>query len=71
MGGGKYSEVCLSAIHKSSINSSSAQVFKGTDILNDETCVIKVLKPVSEKKIKREVSRSRVVVERKFLSVWS
>lgn len=31
------------------------QVFEGTDILNDETCAIKVLKPVSEKKIKREV----------------
>ena len=32
-----------------------AQVFEGTDILSDETCIIKVLKPVSEKKIKREV----------------
>lgn len=31
------------------------QVFEGTDVLNDETCAIKVLKPVSEKKIKREV----------------
>jgi len=32
-----------------------SEVFEGTDILNDETCIIKVLKPVSEKKIKREI----------------
>lgn len=32
-----------------------SEVFEGTDILNDETCAIKVLKPVSEKKIKREI----------------
>jgi len=32
-----------------------SEVFEGTDVLNDETCIIKVLKPVSEKKIKREI----------------
>lgn len=31
------------------------QVFKGIDMVNSETCIIKVLKPVAPKKIKREV----------------
>ncbi|KAG6378172.1 kinase-like protein [Boletus reticuloceps] len=32
-----------------------SEVFKGLDMVNSETCVIKVLKPVAPKKIKREV----------------
>jgi len=32
-----------------------SEVFKGIDVVNSETCVIKVLKPVAPKKIKREV----------------
>ena len=31
------------------------QVFEGVNIVNDEKCVIKVLKPVKKKKIKREI----------------
>ena len=31
------------------------QVFEGIHILNDEKCIIKVLKPVKKKKIKREI----------------
>jgi len=31
------------------------QVFEGTNIANDEKCIIKVLKPVKKKKIKREI----------------
>ena len=32
-----------------------SEVFQGVNVLNDETCVIKVLKPVKLKKIYREV----------------
>ncbi|TFK54010.1 kinase-like protein [Heliocybe sulcata] len=32
-----------------------SEVFEGVDMVNDEKCVIKVLKPVSSKKIKREI----------------
>jgi hypothetical protein len=32
-----------------------AQVFEGVNIVNEERCVIKVLKPVKKKKIKREI----------------
>lgn len=32
-----------------------AQVFEGVNIVNDEKCIIKVLKPVKKKKIKREI----------------
>ena len=32
-----------------------SQVFEGVNIINDEKCIIKVLKPVKEKKIKREI----------------
>ncbi|BFZ55917.1 Casein kinase II subunit alpha' [Savitreella phatthalungensis] len=32
-----------------------SEVFEGINILNDEPCVIKVLKPVKKKKIKREI----------------
>ncbi|KIJ67921.1 hypothetical protein HYDPIDRAFT_107466 [Hydnomerulius pinastri MD-312] len=32
-----------------------SEVFKGIDMVNSETCIIKVLKPVASKKIKREV----------------
>ena len=31
------------------------QVFEGVNIVNDEKCIIKVLKPVKKKKIKREI----------------
>ncbi len=31
------------------------QVFEGINILSDEKCIIKVLKPVKKKKIKREI----------------
>lgn len=33
----------------------SLQVFEGVNIVNDEKCIIKVLKPVKKKKIKREI----------------
>ncbi|ORX68704.1 casein kinase II subunit alpha [Linderina pennispora] len=32
-----------------------SEVFEGTNVANDEACVIKVLKPVKKKKIKREI----------------
>jgi serine/threonine protein kinase len=32
-----------------------SQVFEGVNIINDEKCIIKVLKPVKNKKIKREI----------------
>ncbi|KZT19689.1 kinase-like protein [Neolentinus lepideus HHB14362 ss-1] len=32
-----------------------SEVFEGVDMVNDEKCVIKVLKPVASKKIKREI----------------
>jgi casein kinase II subunit alpha len=32
-----------------------SEVFEGVNIVNDETCIIKVLKPVKKKKIKREI----------------
>jgi casein kinase II subunit alpha len=31
------------------------QVFEGIHIVNDEKCIVKVLKPVKKKKIKREI----------------
>jgi len=37
------------------LDNTSTQVFKGIDMVNSETCIIKVLKPVADKKIKREV----------------
>lgn len=33
----------------------SCQVFEGVNIRTDETCIVKVLKPVKKKKIKREI----------------
>lgn len=33
----------------------AAKVFEGINIVNDEKCIIKVLKPVKKKKIKREI----------------
>jgi hypothetical protein len=33
-----------------------SEVFEGINILNDQPCVIKILKPVKKKKIKREIS---------------
>ncbi|KIK99320.1 hypothetical protein PAXRUDRAFT_547494 [Paxillus rubicundulus Ve08.2h10] len=32
-----------------------SEVFKGIDMVNSDTCIIKVLKPVASKKIKREI----------------
>ena len=32
-----------------------SEVFEGVNVLNDEACVIKILKPVKKKKIKREI----------------
>ncbi len=32
-----------------------SEVFEGVNILNDQPCVIKILKPVKKKKIKREI----------------
>lgn len=32
-----------------------SEVFEGINIINNEKCVIKVLKPVKKKKIKREI----------------
>ncbi|KAK7686324.1 Casein kinase II subunit alpha' [Cerrena zonata] len=32
-----------------------SEVFEGIDMSNEDTCIIKVLKPVSKKKIKREI----------------
>ena len=32
-----------------------SEVFEGVNIMNNEKCVIKVLKPVKKKKIKREI----------------
>ena len=36
-------------------NNSGRKVFEGVHIVNDEKCIIKVLKPVKKKKIKREI----------------
>lgn len=33
----------------------SIKVFAGIDMSNEETCIIKVLKPVAKKKIRREI----------------
>ena len=38
------------------------QVFEGIDSSNEESCVIKVLKPVARKKIKREIKILRNLV---------
>lgn len=35
--------------------SDTRQVFEGINIVNEEKCIIKVLKPVKKKKIKREI----------------
>ena len=32
-----------------------SEVFEGTNVVSDEKCIIKVLKPVKKKKIKREI----------------
>jgi len=32
-----------------------SEVFEGINMLNNEKCVIKILKPVKKKKIKREI----------------
>ena len=32
-----------------------SEVFEGVNVVNDERCVIKILKPVKKKKIRREI----------------
>lgn len=57
IGGGRYSEVRAvpNAPNVHIALSRPTQVFKGIDMVNSETCIVKVLKPVAPKKIKREV----------------
>ena len=40
---------------RTSVTGRRTQVFEGIDSSNEESCVIKVLKPVAKKKIKREI----------------
>ena len=54
VGRGKYSEVCIIQI-SFALPNSNHQVFEGLHIVNDDKCIIKVLKPVKKKKIKREI----------------
>jgi casein kinase II subunit alpha len=56
VGRGKYSEVrcSLSLFLNVDLNRRS-QVFEGVNIVTEEKCIIKVLKPVKKKKIKREI----------------
>ena len=44
---------CLSTID--SLAESLVQVFEGINVVTEEKCIIKVLKPVKKKKIKREI----------------
>ena len=57
VGRGKYSEVRPSSGDRPRIGSRffGTQVFEGINIVNEEKCIIKVLKPVKKKKIKREI----------------
>jgi serine/threonine protein kinase len=61
VGRGKYSEVRrpspmhLSRNGRRSHTWDTRQVFEGINIVNEEKCIIKVLKPVKKKKIKREI----------------
>jgi casein kinase II subunit alpha len=56
VGRGKYSEVGRTlATCRLRAQDVVLQVFEGVNVVNDEKCVIKVLKPVKKKKIKREV----------------
>lgn len=47
--------VCDKSFHGSQGSERYCQVFEGVNIVNDEKCIIKVLKPVKKKKIKREI----------------
>ncbi len=47
--------ICLGRRRKGFVTSLPLQVFEGVDSSNEESCVIKVLKPVAKKKIKREI----------------
>lgn len=59
VGRGKYSEVrgCSSHLCYTPFMPPHGilQVFEGVNIVNEEKCIIKVLKPVKKKKIKREI----------------
>lgn len=57
VGGGKYSEVRLfvSVGFYSPIELQNVKVFESIDTANNDRCVIKVLKPVAEIKIRREI----------------
>jgi casein kinase II subunit alpha len=55
VGRGKYSEVRFAAIYAGPKTHYPRQVFEGVNIVTEEKCIIKVLKPVKKKKIKREI----------------
>src|SRR5205823_8808806 len=56
VGRGKYSEVRIRHLYNSSKSYDiTSKVFEGINIVSDEKCIIKVLKPVKKKKIKREI----------------
>ena len=62
IGGGRYSEVSGGTGARASpsrvpfaATRLRSQVFEGVDSSNEDSCVIKVLKPVAKKKIKREI----------------
>ena len=54
VGRGKYSEVRIPSPIRSPSHDVH-QVFEGINIVTEEKCIIKVLKPVKKKKIKREI----------------
>jgi casein kinase II subunit alpha len=47
--------MCHPFINLDSLFDQSMKVFEGVNVVNDEKCIIKVLKPVKKKKIKREI----------------
>ena len=56
VGRGKYSEVrFVTPITQSCALHGMYQVFEGVNVVTEEKCIIKVLKPVKKKKIKREI----------------
>ena len=58
VGRGKYSEVSpfnTLPIASKTTEMMEPQVFEGVNVVSEEACIIKVLKPVKKKKIKREI----------------
>lgn len=47
--------MCACAYPVRIVHNAMRQVFEGINIVNEEKCIIKVLKPVKKKKIKREI----------------